>query len=118
MKSEMLAVVALVCVTAVYAEPNAKAKSPKQNFLEKIFSPKSKPTPAPRKKRVQPRRTPAVKTPVQLSQPSKPIRFKVDAEWLAKYRVLEALWDYEIPDDQGIFFYEGSYYVPVNVYRH
>ena len=117
MKAEMLAVVALVCVTVVYAEPKAKAKAPRQNLLEKIFSPKVKPTPAPRKKRV-PARKSSTTTASEKPSSSKPIRFKVDTEWLAKYRVLEAIWDYQIPEDDGIFFYDGAYYVPANVYRH
>ena len=44
--------------------------------------------------------------------------FLVDSDWLARYRVYEAVWDYQIPDDDRIKRDDGNYLVPVVVYRH
>jgi hypothetical protein len=44
--------------------------------------------------------------------------FQVDSAWMARYRVLEATWDYEIPEDDNIEYQNGKYRVPPVVYRH
>jgi|SRR5215831_18786834 len=44
--------------------------------------------------------------------------YQVDADWMARYSALEAIWKYQIPEDDQIIFEAGKYYVPPVVYRH
>ena len=54
--------------------------------------------------------------------PSPEVRYKgffvVDSIWMARYRTLEAVWDYEIPEDAAIQYHSGKYLVPPVVFRH
>jgi hypothetical protein len=44
--------------------------------------------------------------------------FTVDKEWIAKYRSMEAVFKYPIPEDKEIRYKDGQFIVPVVVYRH
>jgi len=70
-----------------------------------------------KKKRAKEKPEPAP-TPTPTPSPSRQNYHKVDIEWMAKYRALEAVWAYQIPEDDLIQFEGGSYYVPPVVYRH
>ena len=85
----------------------------------------------PRKKAVQKSVAHPKKKPVKKEEEARPtssdpapirrngkLVFKVDNQWMASYRVVEAVWEYAIPEDDQIEYDNGVYYVPVVVYRH
>jgi len=81
--------------------------------LSDLLKPKKKPVQTVRRKK---KHAPA-KTKSDKETPAPQI-FVVDQEWMARYRALEAIWQYQIPEDDQIRFYENKYYVPPVVYRH
>jgi hypothetical protein len=44
--------------------------------------------------------------------------FTVDAQWMAQYRAMVALFKYPIPEEKQIRFEGGKFIVPLVVYRH
>src|SRR5262245_56340214 len=85
-------------------------KPPKKKTVRKPIH-KKHATPIPRP-RVTPTPKPAPKETIVNGY------FVVDEVWMARYRVLEAIWDYEIPEDTYIGYADGRWYVPPVVYRH
>jgi|SRR5215831_2531304 len=65
----------------------------------------------PPKKIVHHRKSKGIATPTRKT-------FTVDADWMARYWTLVALWDYPIPEEKDIRFENGKYIVPAVVYRH
>jgi hypothetical protein len=104
----MKLIVAVVIAVSFSLEPSAMALD-----FSKLFAPAKKkvvqrPT---RKKHIAHKDD----TP---SQASTKKFFPVTLEWMARYRVLESMWDYPVPEDSEIRFENGQYYVPAVVYRH
>ncbi len=44
--------------------------------------------------------------------------FTVDAQWMAQYRAMVALFKYPIPEEKQIRYEKGKFIVPLVVYRH
>lgn len=44
--------------------------------------------------------------------------FTVDAQWMAQYRAMVALFKYPIPEEKQIRYEGGKFIVPLVVYRH
>ena len=63
------------------------------------------------KKVVHHRKSKAIATPTRKT-------FTVDADWMARYWTLVALWDYPIPEEKDIRYENGKYIVPAVVFRH
>jgi len=83
-------------------------QKPKKKHTVKRVEPKSNPpsTPAPNSKNPSYVRINGI------------LYYQVSDEWMAHYLVLEATWDYQIPEDDKIWYDNGKYYVPPVVYRH
>lgn len=82
-----------------------------KNWFDKLFSkPKQHEKPV-KKKASSPKRK-------KTKPATKEKTFTVDSQWIANYRELEVLWDYEIPDDHLIVFENGKFTVPAVVYHH
>jgi hypothetical protein len=91
--------------------------------LSDLFKPKKKivqKTPHKQRKQTSNKHT-ATARPTS-TPPNSEVRYKgsfvVDSVWMARYRTLEAIWDYEIPEDAGIQYEAGKYLVPPVVFRH
>jgi hypothetical protein len=92
--------------------------------LSNLFKPKKKivqKTPHKHKK-AKPSHNDTTKPKPTATPPNPEVRYKgffvVDSMWMARYRTLEAIWDYEIPEDAEIRYEEGKYLVPPVVFRH
>jgi hypothetical protein len=44
--------------------------------------------------------------------------FTVDAQWMAQYKAMVALFKYPIPEEKQIRYEGGKFVVPLVVYRH
>ncbi len=117
----VVAVVAVGLATAI-AEPKAKARpKPTPTFLQKLFAPKKSATPKITRRSIPKKNASKIESepkPRPRPVPTECACYIVDAEWMAHYRVLEAIWSYPIPEDADIRFENGKYMVPTVVYRH